>query len=464
MNKIEVALTKMLLSNNPAKIADACAVQCLKRVATNRVDTAATDGVVLLYNPAYLEGLTIEQVCGLLVHEVCHVRFAHHEQFADSGYTDHRQANVAMDMEINPLVADAGYELPQGGCWPSQVNEPAHRSWQAYYAKLVQAQQQQPQPSADSDEQQDGEQADEQGDEQGSSSGSDDSKSEDGEQDGQDSENAAEGQGGAGEGEGQADAKVSDGLHEPGSLTEEFAPELLEGEDGEEPAEDLAKKVADEVAKRIEDASEESKIPAPAGGTGQANRAVGTGSKNLTANGQVKTDARWQDVVIDLIASRAAGESTVDWSRPSRRSIASGSYRPARRKVCGFRLALLVDVSGSCVRWFSTWQAMARELVEAVTEITEVEVIYHDDEVIGTETWQRRSGEEVTIASRGGGGTSFCAAIEAAAGMDVDGIILFTDGEGRWPAEPAVDCVTVQPPGAWAPSPYGATVKVRTAK
>ncbi len=102
MNKAEIALTKMLMSTDPATVADACAVKCLRLVETRQVPSAATDGVVLLVNPDFLEGLSIDQICGLLVHEVCHVRFGHNARFADSGWPDHDRAHKSMDRESNP--------------------------------------------------------------------------------------------------------------------------------------------------------------------------------------------------------------------------------------------------------------------------------------------------------------------------------------------------------------------------
>lgn len=452
MNKIQLAITKMLLSNDPARIADACAVQCLKAIETTRVSTAATDGVVLLYNPTYVEGLNVDEVCGLLVHEVCHVRFSHHDQFSESGYVNHRHANVAMDMEINPLVLRAGYELPAGGCFPDDIGQPSGKSWQAYYAAMQQAEESKSEEQGDeakSDEANgDAGQDSEAKGEEGQSEPANESGEGQGSEAGQGDESGAAGQPGA-------ESGVEDGLHAPGSLTEEFAPELLDEERD-------AEKAAEEVAAAIEDASEQSRVEAPAG-TGKKHSKTGTGTKQLVAKGVIETDGRWQDVVIELVASRAAGESTVDWSRPSRRNAGSSFYRPSRRKVSGFRLALLVDVSGSCTRWFDTWQAMARELVEAVKEITELEIIYHDTEITKRDSWVRRNGEEVTIESRGGGGTCFKAAIAAAAAEDVDGIVLFTDGEGDWPADPGIDCVTVQPPGRFDASPYGSTVRISRA-
>jgi len=404
MDNVELAITKLMVSTDPARVADGCAIKCLRTIATKQVDTAATDGLVILYNPDFVAGLTVEQTVGLLVHELCHVRFSHTQRFSDSRWLDHKRANQAMDREINPIVRDAGYKLPEGGCWPADIFQPEGLAWEEYY-----------QIEANQEEQQD--------------------ENQDGKQDGE---------------------QVADGLHKPGELAKRFAPEMT-GESEEE-----IKQQAKEVAEQIQDASQASRIKErPAGNKPANNRGDEAGSERLQGAELIEaTDCRWQDVVIDLIASRASGESIADWSRPSRRSIASGTYRPARRKVSGLRLALVLDVSGSCVGYFSRWQSMAREMVEAIGAITEMEILYHDIRVQGRSEWSRRDGEEVTLESDGGGGTCHVKVLQEVETLDVDAAILFTDSDSRWPDSFAVDCVTVQPPCSTHQTPFGKTVRI----
>jgi predicted metal-dependent peptidase len=103
---------------------------------------------------------------------------------------------------------------------------------------------------------------------------------------------------------------------------------------------------------------------------------------------------------------------------------------------------------------------MARELVEAIPEIREIDIYYHDTAVTGRDEWNRSSGEEVAIAAQGGGGTDFRSVLSEVESTDVDGVILFTDSEGRWPSRYSLDCVTVQPPGSYEQSPIGKTVRI----
>lgn len=473
-DKIEVALTRMLFSNDPGMVADAAAIKCLKLVYTDRVDTAATDGVCLLANPKFIDSLDINQVMGLLVHEICHVRFGHTERFQDSGWLDHERANKSMDREINPLVASAGYSLPPGGCWPAGLGLQNGLTWEEYYQAEEQLNQEPPQDDSQSESEDESEGDSESDSESDSGSGDSesDSKSESESESGSpgddsDESNPAEktqadseDDKGSGKGSGKGSAKIRSGCHSAGELAAEFAPEVLEGLDAES-----AKELAREIREAIEDVADDSKIVAPFINS-QSDHEYGSEAGEdffEAAELIIATDCEWREVVIDLIGTRVSSITTADWSRPNRRSHTTGVYRPARRKISGgYKLALVLDISGSCVEFFSAWQSLAREMVESIREITELEIIYHDTRVTGMDSWSRADGSEIIIGCKGGGGTCFVDAIAAAEELDVDGIILFTDSDGRFPERCSKPCVTVQPPGSCRATPFGKTIRIES--
>lgn len=74
-------------------------------------ETAWTDGVSLGYNPAFIDELHLDQVKGLLAHEVMHCACAHNTR---RGNRDGKRWNVAADYAINPLLNEAGFVLPPG--------------------------------------------------------------------------------------------------------------------------------------------------------------------------------------------------------------------------------------------------------------------------------------------------------------------------------------------------------------
>ena len=45
--------------------------------ASKDIETAGTDGKVLLYNPKFLDGLSEKQQIFIFAHEICHVAFEH---------------------------------------------------------------------------------------------------------------------------------------------------------------------------------------------------------------------------------------------------------------------------------------------------------------------------------------------------------------------------------------------------
>ncbi len=83
----------------------------LPLVADPSCQTAWTDGVSLGYNPAFIDGLTIDQCKGLLVHEVLHVANMHHLR---RGARELELWNVSTDLAVNPIARSAGYNLPDG--------------------------------------------------------------------------------------------------------------------------------------------------------------------------------------------------------------------------------------------------------------------------------------------------------------------------------------------------------------
>ena len=73
------------------------------------IPTMATNGVVLRYNPAFVDTLNAATLAGVLAHEVMHPALKHHTRRAKR---DPRRWNEACDYAINPLLLDSGLSLP----------------------------------------------------------------------------------------------------------------------------------------------------------------------------------------------------------------------------------------------------------------------------------------------------------------------------------------------------------------
>lgn len=77
------------------------------------IDTMATDGTKVYYNPEYVLGLTDDEVYGVLLHEISHCIYLHCTTKRRLNREQHRW-NVACDFAINLEIRDMGYTLPRG--------------------------------------------------------------------------------------------------------------------------------------------------------------------------------------------------------------------------------------------------------------------------------------------------------------------------------------------------------------
>lgn len=102
------------------------------------IDTAATDGNKIYYNPEFLGGLTIEEQIFILAHEVCHIAFNHISRRKDK---DKNLWNIATDAVINQLLKKDGLKKLDGLI---DIPEAIDYDAETYYEKLLQEQKENP--------------------------------------------------------------------------------------------------------------------------------------------------------------------------------------------------------------------------------------------------------------------------------------------------------------------------------
>lgn len=85
------------------------ALLSLPMTVDRKIETMATDGHKIYFNPEWADQLTQQERDGVRVHEVLHVLLGHHVR---QGHREHERWNVACDGEINAFVEDSGYTLP----------------------------------------------------------------------------------------------------------------------------------------------------------------------------------------------------------------------------------------------------------------------------------------------------------------------------------------------------------------
>lgn len=469
---IDATMIRLRMSGDRQLVAIANAMLAFKVIETRQIATAGTDGIVMLFNPDFVASLkSHEEVIGLIVHELMHVRLNHNRRFKRSRFSNHEAANMAMDDEINPLVQEAGFTLPEGGCWPYQHGSDSGKSWESYYAARLAKINEKPPESPENAENDSGDKSGEQpqtgesdattGD---SGDGQPDGQPQTGDEPPESPENGESGESGksCGDGEngdddaaGDADGQTSDGCHPAGELAKEFAPELLD----EETPEEMAAANADAIDDATGDTELGEVVANQTGGQTKGGRGTVDRSSDEPVCLKPADGERWQDVVIETFRRRS-NDSRVDWGRRSRRMQPhSPAYIPSRRKINGLAIALVVDVSGSCTSWFGLWQQLVNELVEEVDNIERLEIVYHHHAHCFTDTWNKGEGD-VELYCDEVGGTCHIDALAEVESLDVDAIIQFTDCETTWPNEyPEQDCITVLPPRSWQLCPFGVNIE-----
>jgi len=99
-------------------------------VEDHQTDTAYTNGVILGYNPDFIDVLSMEESRGLVAHEVMHLACMHHTR---RDGRDHYNWNVAADYAINGILEDSGFKMPAGSLCDGRY---AGKSAEAIYALL----------------------------------------------------------------------------------------------------------------------------------------------------------------------------------------------------------------------------------------------------------------------------------------------------------------------------------------
>ena len=94
--------------------------------------TAATDGVEVIYNPAFIDQLPALQVDGVMLHEVLHAALLHVPR---RGFRDAKRWNIAADIVVNGLLFQNGFQLPDGVLRDAELE---HYSVEEVYALLQQ--------------------------------------------------------------------------------------------------------------------------------------------------------------------------------------------------------------------------------------------------------------------------------------------------------------------------------------
>ena len=344
-------------------------------LASNSIQTMATDGVSLFYNPAFVDTLNAAELAGVLAHEVMHPALQHHTRRGDR---DPNRWNMACDYAINPLLLDAGLTLPE-----HVLIEHRFRDMSAEHIyNLI-------------DKQQD----------QDSSNG-----------EGENAGGAASGGGGE-----QPDKKSADG-EATAPVTQGGIGQVLDapqpkGDDGDTVAEQAREwKIAVEQAENV--AKLAGKLPVGVTRSLEQSQAAGVDWRELLRRA-------WSETI----------PSDYSWMPPNRRHIWAGLYLPGVRSEGAGEIAIAVDCSGSInARQLGLFEAEVRSILEGQRP-RRVHVLYFDTEVHKVEVYQ--AGQPISLVPVGGGGTNFasCFSWLDERGLVPQTLVFLTDLCGAFPKD-----------------------------
>jgi len=373
----------------------------LKGHECRSIQTMATDGVSLFYNPDFVETLNAATLAGTLAHEVMHPALHHHVRRSGR---DPKQWNVACDFAINPLLVDAGLSLPDGVLIDNRFR--GMSAEQIYNILESESETEQDSGYEDGDE--------EPGAEKSKDSGSDGGDSNE--------PSAPVTEGGIGQ---VLDAPPPD---EGITTIEEQAREW-----------DVAVNQATTVARQA------GKVPA---------------GLNRTLEGAAEASVDWREMLRRLWSDTIPADYS--WMRPNRRHIWAGVYLPGVIREGVGEIAIAVDCSGSVnARLLRLFEAEVCSIIEGQRPQS-VHVFYFDTEVHKVETYQ--AGEQVHLLPVGGGGTDFgpCFDWLEEHGIRPQTLVFLTDLCGTFPdTEPAYPVIWASTERRKAP--FGSVVPMQAA-
>ena len=368
------------------------------------VETFATNGKEIIYNPDFIATLSEREIVGVICHEVLHVAVLHH---CRKGNRDHQRWNIACDLAINQIILEGGLSLPAGcvlaGVGP-YANMPSNKTAEEYYTLLPDCEQPE-NPDKPGDDP--GKPGDKPGD---SGSGGDQPSDKPGDQPGKPQPGKKQGgKGGFGE--------------------------VLEAPNPSEAESDARAMVAT--------ATEMSKGSMSAG----LRQAVDA----------VRASVDWRRVLQDLLTRKVKQDYV--YTRPSRRA-AKGVILPILGGKACPKVAVLVDTSGS-INNTTLGDFMAE--IRAFRDAAKCDVVLIMHNVDAYEVVEVAPDEDLVMPKPQGGGTSHVDAIQKALVAEAEVIVSLTDCFSCYPNDPQVDVIWVRHCQGYSvgkPPEYGQVVDI----
>ena len=107
-------------------------------VKDDSIPTMCTNGIVVRYNPDFVDSIKDTEVTFVIAHEISHIFLKHCTPIKeiDGKPIDHKLQNIAMDYVINPMLIDGGLpDMPEGGLLDTKYSG---WTWVKVYRELLQ--------------------------------------------------------------------------------------------------------------------------------------------------------------------------------------------------------------------------------------------------------------------------------------------------------------------------------------
>lgn len=346
------------------------------------IETACTDGHSIIFDPAFIETLSEQQLNTVIAHEVMHCALLHHARL---GNRNPQLANMAADHVVNLALQEAIDGGAKAFHWPSNpvpLKDARFKgkSFEEVYRILYA---EQPPPNK--------------GD---------------------------KGKGKPGDGNGQDDGQESN--PDPGGMgsVKQPKPEQGTGKDGQPTPQEIKKAIQDSkddwesaLVQAAQAAKMQGKLPA--------------GMEQLV-NGLLNPKVPWQTVLREFV--NVASKDDWSWMRPNRRMLSLGHYLPGlHSQRCG-HIVVAVDTSGSCMSEVPQFMGECQAILDEVRpdKLTVMDI----DAAVGN-VREYSPGDILETDFKGCGGTDFRPAFEhiAKEGLDPVCMVYLTDLYGTFPKE-----------------------------
>ena len=403
-SKIKIERARWWALSNPAAVFYGSLATHLVDVLDESVPTAATDGKRILWNPAFLDSLTDEEVRFVLLHETLHCA---HDHFHRLPLTD--DGNRAGDYAINRILAGIpGISMPKGGLLDPKFDGLAEEEILAALGCSTKPQPGNGKPSPQPGAGQPG--------------------------------NGKPGKPQPGKGNGQPQPGASD----PGGCGGFIAPDTTPNPNGQTLREKWEGAVlqGEFLAKSLGQGN----LPADLARIVQRVRAV---------------EVNWRQELADWTRSIVADRA--DWSRSSRRHATAPCIYPRRKRDQLGTIVVVRDTSGSIDK--ALCDEFSAQVTQFSADLRCKVVVLDCDTRIHAE-YHLEPGDECPLDARGGGGTDFEPAFDRIAqlldeGETIAGLVYLTDLDGKFPLDPEEYPVLWAAYNTTRAAPFGRTIHVK---